>query len=80
MEDQGPGGEGCGCPSFQDPNSQQRDVMSRGEHEGWVMSQNAHVRIGRIVLCLCTNQTFPERREGRVGLQDFVHLGQQVHR
>ena len=68
MEDQGPGGEGCGCPSFQDPNSQQRDVMSRGEHEGHVPSQNAHVRVGRIVLHLHTDQKFPERQEGHVGL------------
>ena len=45
MEDQGPGGEGHGCPSFQDPNSQQRDVMSRGEHEGRVPSQNALVHV-----------------------------------
>ena len=46
MEDQGPGGEGCRRPSVQDTNSQQRDVMSQGEHEGWVPSQNAHVCIG----------------------------------
>ena len=68
MEDQGPGGQGRGHPSFQDPNSQQRDIMSRGEHEGRVPSQNAHARVGRIVLRLCTNQKFPERREGHVGL------------
>ena len=28
MEDQGPGGEGCGHPSFQDADPQQRDVRA----------------------------------------------------
>ena len=80
MEDQGPGGKGCGRPSFQDTNSQQRDIVGHGEYEGWVPSQNASVRIRRIVLCLCTDQRFPMRREGHVGLRDFVHLVKQVHR
>ena len=63
MEDQG-----HRHPSFHDPNSQQRDITSQGEHEGWVLSQNAHVHIGRIVLRLRTDQKFPERREGHVGI------------
>ena len=55
MEDQGLGREGHGCPSFQDTYSQQRDVVSQGEHEEWVPSQKALVCIGQIVLHLCTN-------------------------
>ena len=62
------GGEGHRHPFFQDTNSQQRDIVGRGEHEGQVPSQNASVRIRRIVLCLCTDQRFPTRREGRVSL------------
>ena len=58
MEDQGPGRDGCGCLSFQDTNSQQGDVTSHGEHEGWVPSQNAFIRIGRAILCLRTDQKF----------------------
>ena len=46
MEDQDPGGEGHGRPSFQDTNSSERDTVSRGEHEGQVPSQNAVVRAG----------------------------------
>ena len=55
MEDQGPGGEGRGHPSFQDTNSSQRDAACRGEHEGWVPPQNAPVHTGQIVLHLGTN-------------------------
>ena len=56
MEDQGPGGEGCRHPSFQDTNSQQRDIGGRRELEGWVPSQNASVRVRRTVLCLHTDR------------------------
>ena len=80
MEDQDPGGRDAGVLPYQDTNSQQRDVVGCGEHEGRVPSQNASVHIRGTVLCLRVDQRFPTRQEGHVGLRDFVHLIKQVHR
>ena len=58
MEDQSPGGKGHGCPSLQDANPPERDVMGRREHEGRVPPQDASLCAGRIILHLCTDQEF----------------------
>ena len=49
------GGEGHRHPSFQDTNSSEGDAATGGEHERWVLSQNAAVRAGRTVLRPHTN-------------------------
>ena len=56
MEDEAPGREGCGHPSFQDTDPQQRDSMGKRQHEGWVSSQNASICAGQIILRLHTSQ------------------------
>ena len=58
MEDQGPGGKGCGCPSLQDANPPERDITGRRDHEGQVLPQDASLCAGRIILCLHADQEF----------------------
>ena len=69
MEDEGPRGEGCGHPFFQDADPQQRDSMGQRQHEGWVPSQNASIHAGQIILCLRASKEFPKaRQKARAGL------------
>ena len=46
MEDEGPRAEGCGHPSLQDTDPQQRDSTGQRQHEGQVLSQNASIHAG----------------------------------
>ena len=69
LEDQDPGREGCGHPSFQDADPQQRDSMGSKQQEGWVSSQNASICAGWIILHLRASQELPKAgQEARDGL------------
>ena len=58
MEDQSPGGKGCGCLSPQDTNPPERDITSHREHEGWVLAKDASLCTGQIILRLRADQEF----------------------